>query len=802
MRRNSLMRGISIPMVMENGRNRNRTTWRQRRPRLESLEERQLLSTASFLGSNTTTQGNWIGTYGSQGYDVINNASSLPSYATVTPAGQTSYTWAANTTDPRALQDAGGSGRIAATWYSASSFTVDVNLTDGQTHDLELYFLDWDTTSRGEQVQISNASTGAVLSTQTVTSFHSGVYLQWAVSGNLLITFTNMSGNNAVLSGLFLDPPPTTPPTVTAESPASGATNVALASSVSATFSEPVQSSTISFSLTPSGGSPVAASVSYNSSTQTATLTPSSALAYTTTYTASVSGAVSIWGGAMTGPFSWSFTSAPNWPTVTSETPAESTLEVPLASPITATFNQAVQSSTIVFTLTNDFGNSVAGTVSYNSSTDTAALTPSTPLAASTTYTATVSGAKSSSGYAMTAPAIWEFITDPGSPTVTSETPASSSTGVGTATTVAAAFSEPVQSGTVSFTLESSGGKSVGATVTYNPTTFVALLTPSAPLAASTTYTATISGAQDLAGDPMSGSVTWSFTTSAAAPATPTVTAESPTITGRIAAAWYSATKFTVGVDLTDGQEHDLELYLLDWDHAGRREQVQISNAATGAVLSTETASSFNTGVYLDFEVSGNILITFTDQLGANAVLNGLFLDPPATPTPTSTTTASFVTEDAATQGNWAGTYGADGYDVIGGQASLPSYATVTPSGESSYTWTSATTDPRALQIATPGVSTVPTITATFNEAVQSGTISFTLKNSSGTVISGTLSYNSATATQISLAPSTILAYCHRLHRRRERCEEGTNGLHHVTPAVSLVVFMTAAAPRIRPRGQ
>ena len=45
MRPYSLMRGISIPMFAENGRNRNRSTSRRRRPRLESLEERQLLST-------------------------------------------------------------------------------------------------------------------------------------------------------------------------------------------------------------------------------------------------------------------------------------------------------------------------------------------------------------------------------------------------------------------------------------------------------------------------------------------------------------------------------------------------------------------------------------------------------------------------------------------------------------------------------------------------------------------------------------------------------------------------------------
>ena len=163
--------------------------------------------TAVFIKQDTTTEGNWIGAYGAQGYNVINNAASIPSYATITPSGQTSYTWASTTTDPRALQKAGGSGRIAAAWYSAISFTVNVNLTDGLTHNLALYFVDWDNAGRSERVTIKNATTGTVLDTETVSSFHPGAYLQWAVSGNVLITITNVSGANAVLSGLFLDAP-------------------------------------------------------------------------------------------------------------------------------------------------------------------------------------------------------------------------------------------------------------------------------------------------------------------------------------------------------------------------------------------------------------------------------------------------------------------------------------------------------------------------------------------------------------------------------------------------------------------
>jgi hypothetical protein len=70
---------------------------------------------------------------------------------------------------------------------------------------LALYFLDWDNQGRSEQVQITNAATGAVLDTETVSSFSQGVYLKWNVSGNVRITITRLAGNNAVLSGLFIN---------------------------------------------------------------------------------------------------------------------------------------------------------------------------------------------------------------------------------------------------------------------------------------------------------------------------------------------------------------------------------------------------------------------------------------------------------------------------------------------------------------------------------------------------------------------------------------------------------------------
>jgi hypothetical protein len=147
-----------------------------------------------------------MGTYGSQGYEVVDGPASLPGYAAITPAGANDYVWAPSTSDPRALQTA-GSGRIAATWWTTTSFSVDVNLADGQVHDLALYLLDWDDQGRTEQVTISDAATGAVLSTQTAASFQGGVYLDYAVKGHVVITITKGAGTSNVLSGLFLDPP-------------------------------------------------------------------------------------------------------------------------------------------------------------------------------------------------------------------------------------------------------------------------------------------------------------------------------------------------------------------------------------------------------------------------------------------------------------------------------------------------------------------------------------------------------------------------------------------------------------------
>ncbi len=103
----------------------------------------------------------------------------------------------------------------------------------------------------------------------------------------------------------------TTPPAVTAKTPVPGATGVDPATSVTATFSEPVSGvGSSTFTLTSAAGSAVSAAVSYNAATQLATLQPSASLAPGTTYIASLTAGVKDAANNALVPYSWSFTTA------------------------------------------------------------------------------------------------------------------------------------------------------------------------------------------------------------------------------------------------------------------------------------------------------------------------------------------------------------------------------------------------------------------------------------------------------------------------------------------------------------
>ena len=121
--------------------------------------------TANYLATDVTTQGNWQGNYGVDGENVIGSGTTnYPAYAQVNVTGNTTTTtWAASTTDVRALQQPSGSGRVAAAWQSTTSFTIDVDLTILSSHEVSLYLVDFDDNGRTESIEVLNAENGAVL---------------------------------------------------------------------------------------------------------------------------------------------------------------------------------------------------------------------------------------------------------------------------------------------------------------------------------------------------------------------------------------------------------------------------------------------------------------------------------------------------------------------------------------------------------------------------------------------------------------------------------------------------------------
>jgi hypothetical protein len=220
--------------------------------------------------------------------------------------------------------------------------------------------------------------------------------------------------------------PDLVPPTVSSETPPSGAGGACPNTVVTATFSVPMNPATLNtttFTLT-SGTPPVAVDgvVTYATSSNTATFAPSAPLALSTLYTATITtGAMDAQGVALAANFVWTFTTgnttcAGGPPTVISVNPVNGTSGICPDTVVVATFSEAMNPSTInttTFTLTSGTPPvAVAGVVTYDVPSHVATFTPSDPLALSTLYTATITtGAQDLNGDPLASDYVWTFTT-------------------------------------------------------------------------------------------------------------------------------------------------------------------------------------------------------------------------------------------------------------------------------------------------------------------------------------------------------------------------------------------------------
>ena len=201
-------------------------------------------------------------------------------------------------------------------------------------------------TSVGHYADDQNYFTNAVDNAPLHALASSGSTLNGVYAYGSSSSFPNQSwhSSNYWVDVVYLSgTPDTTPPTVTSVSPVSGATSVSPQASVSATFSEALNATTVTttnFQLLNSGGTAVTATVAYVSATNTATLTPTSPLSNSTTYTAVVKGGgvKDLAGNALAADYKWSFTtSAPSALVISTQSLSAGTTTVPYSATLAAT---------------------------------------------------------------------------------------------------------------------------------------------------------------------------------------------------------------------------------------------------------------------------------------------------------------------------------------------------------------------------------------------------------------------------------------------------------------------------------
>lgn len=307
-------------------------------------------------------------------------------------------------------------------------------------------------------------------------------------------------------------------PEVIATSPTNGETSVALNKVITVTFNEEMNPATInasSFTIV-NGTTSIPGIISYSGNT--ASFTPTGNLVANKTYIGKVTTTVKdLNGNALQENYIWTFSTGTSLqPLVISTDPDNNETGVVLNKIITATFNTAMNPTTIngiTFTLKQGV-TAIAGVVSYSGT--TASFVPTLPLTANTVYTGTITtGAKNLAGVALSSDYVWNFTTGTlTAPIVLSTDPFNTESGVALNKIINASFNMPMDPLTISgttFTVKI-GTTPVLGVVTYSGTT--ATFTPSTNLNSNTTYTATITtGTKNLAGVALANNYVWTFNT-------------------------------------------------------------------------------------------------------------------------------------------------------------------------------------------------------------------------------------------------------------------------------------------------
>jgi hypothetical protein len=444
-----------------------------------------------------------------------------------------SFTTAANGCHPAptiiAVTPAAGSTTACPNAAVTATFSEPMNIATINSSSFTL--------APGVVGTISHDATNTIFTLTPSSSLSAATNYTATISTAAQDTFGNSLASNDVWNFTTAANSCQPPPTVTSVVAAAGATGVCPNKVITATFSQPMQATSINaqtFLVTGPGTAGITGTVSYDAANNTAIFAPSASLPLNTTFTATITtGAKDTYGNNLASNFVWTFatganTCLPAAPPV-SVTPPSGVTGICPNTVITVTYAQAMNPTTITtsdFTVVSSSGTNVAGSVTHDVANKVYTFTPTAALSLSTAYTVKITtAAQDAFGNSMASNYVWTFTTGASTcivgtgnpPSVILVTPAGSSSGVCLNSVATATFNEAMNPATINtntFTI----APGITGTVTLDATDKVATFTPSASFAVSTTYTAMIStGAQSAGGTPLAANYPWSFTTSSQA---------------------------------------------------------------------------------------------------------------------------------------------------------------------------------------------------------------------------------------------------------------------------------------------
>ncbi|UCE38603.1 MAG: tandem-95 repeat protein [Thermoplasmata archaeon] len=301
-------------------------------------------------------------------------------------------------------------------------------------------------------------------------------------------------------------------PEITSTTPSNGTIDVLITTNIVVTFSEEMNTSSVTFTCTPD---PNGWSIVWSGGNTIATYSHNP-FASTTTYIFEITGAKDLAGNdlaAGAAPNPWTFTTEDvQGPIIISTTPADGSINIAQSANIIVTFSEAMNISSVNYICSPNPG---GWFVSWSSG-DTVATFTHNPFDAYTTYTFQITNGKDLIGNDLTSGAVpnpWMFTTiDSIAPSITATSPSNGSANIGLTQNVVVTFSEAMNTSSMTYSCFPDPG---GWSVVWSSGDTVATFSHNAFID-STAYTFLIANAKDVAGNHLAqGSVPnpWTFTT-------------------------------------------------------------------------------------------------------------------------------------------------------------------------------------------------------------------------------------------------------------------------------------------------